>query len=786
MLKTKIKLSNGLIAQLTESNLSAEIIESSKARGSVIVPRHIDYQSKKYVITRIGDNAFSENRVIDSLSFVTDSSVRSIGNKAFSHSSLKSLSIPASLEELDDWWCFCAKNLNTIEVSPNNENFTFIDDKFLIWKNKDIEMNNRFDVLVFARRNITGTIEVPSSVRRIAPYAFDKCEKFKSLVFKNDGFSKLKVIDYSAFCGCGSLESISDIPETVTTVGNCCFSFARRLVRVEFLAAKVSIGDYCFENCYSLSRASFPNARKVKVGEGSFNEVDCGFQLKVPLYAEVCGEGLTDVRSKIKRISEPFFDDDEINRFQDSPKSSASSQKTSFSPKNSSKSSVASSHSSSGIDKRQRQRQPRHIGVRVLLERIAFLENRLSKYEDVVPFDINGYIKGDSVAKDAYLRVKREEKDKEKSFKNLKEGGFTDYEAFSEEKDANKIKDKDKEKDKEASTCIIADDEKKFHKLIKKIGEGTTSVAYKIIDTRNNHVMCKKFIKIEDGKMSKKGLQNAVKEFTVIAKIKHPSICDAIGINIKEQVRPNFLSKNETNESERDDKGGLGMIITSSLFFEFLELSLKQCIKDNLLTNTMKTKVALEICSGMSHIHRIGLIHSDLRVENIMLNSIMEGKIIGLGLDRIAMFIRKGVSHDEDSHFKSSLMKDISTFAYMSPELQKELEYDNRTDVYSFGVVLHVIFTGKLPKLSLKDKVSGKKVDLPEPSDGISPFCIQLIDKCMEFDPSKRPTFDEILDELQKNSYSLAIDVDADLISRRHRALNRYESLYFGTSSFSS
>ena len=211
MTKTRVKLSNGLIAQLTESNLTAEIIESSKARGSVFVPRHIDYQSKKYLITRIGDNAFSENRVIDSLTFASDSAVRSIGNKAFSHSTLKSLSIPGSLEELDDWWCFCAKNLNSIDICPQNQNFIFIDEKFLIWKNKDVDASNRYDVLVFARRNITGEVEVPNNIRRIAPYAFDKCDKFRSLYFSNDDDSQLKILDYSAFCGCSKLEKIGKI-----------------------------------------------------------------------------------------------------------------------------------------------------------------------------------------------------------------------------------------------------------------------------------------------------------------------------------------------------------------------------------------------------------------------------------------------------------------------------------------------------------------------------------------------------------------------------------------------
>lgn len=788
MTRIRVKLSNGLIAQLTESNLTAEIIESAKARGSVLVPRHIDYQSKKYLITRIGDNAFSENHIIDSLTFSADSAVRSIGNKAFSHSSLKSLFIPESLEELDDWWCFCAKNLVQIEVSPKNPNFSFINENFLIWKNKDVDANSRYDVLIFARRNITGEVEIPFNIRRIAPYAFDKCERFRSLLFCTTPESMLKVMDYSAFCGCGNLEKIGPIPTSVITVGNCCFSFARKLSRVDFMSEKVSIGDYCFENCYSLSSASFPNARKVKIGEGAFNEVEADFALKVPLYAEIGGEGLTDIRSKIRRISEPFVDETEMmNQLQESPKSSTSSQKTSPSPRNSSRSPVTSSASSSGKHKNHSRCNQRTNNVKILIERIAVLEKRLSKYEDVVPFDVNSYIKGDSPIKDIYNRTKNGEK--ERSPKNLKESGLIDYEAFSEDKESNKASEKNVPND--SSSFLINDEEERFHKSLSKLGEGTTSVAFKIIDTRNNKIMCKKFIKVEDGRISKKGVQRAVNEFRQIQKIEHPCICSAIGINAREQFNFSLIESNKESgqnsaKNSPEKETNVKNAVTTTLFFEFLELNLKQCIKDNMLTNTLKSRIALEVACGMSHIHKVGMIHRDLRIENIMLNSVLEAKIIGLGLDRIAMLIKKGASRDEDSHFKNSLMKDISTFAYMSPELQKDQNYDAKTDVYSFGVVLHVLFTGKLPKLSLKDKVGGKKAELPDPSESISTFCLGLIEKCLSFDPSKRPSFDEILYDMQKNSYSLANEVDADSIARRHRALNRFESLNIGTPFISS
>lgn len=76
-----------------------------------------------------------------------------------------------------------------------------------------------------------------------------------------------------------------------------------------------------------------------------------------------------------------------------------------------------------------------------------------------------------------------------------------------------------------------------------------------------------------------------------------------------------------------------------------------------------------------------------------MLNSVFDTKIVDFGLVRINENIFSQYSFVEDS-----LTRRIGTFAYMSPEMINEEEYDNKTDVYSFGVVLYFMFVGSLPK----------------------------------------------------------------------------------------
>lgn len=113
----------------------------------------------------------------------------------------------------------------------------------------------------------------------------------------------------------------------------------------------------------------------------------------------------------------------------------------------------------------------------------------------------------------------------------------------------------------------------------------------------------------------------------------------------------------------------------------------------------------------MKFIHNKGLIHCDLKVENIILNSVYECKVVDFGLVRIHEFL-----DSEYSFVQDSLTRGIGTFTYMSPEILNNEDYDYKTDVYSFGILLFYIFVGNLPKQNLKDKTNGKPIEIPSPS----------------------------------------------------------------------
>ena len=190
-----------------------------------------------------------------------------------------------------------------------------------------------------------------------------------------------------------------------------------------------------------------------------------------------------------------------------------------------------------------------------------------------------------------------------------------------------------------------------------------------------------------------KMLPNSVKEIEVFLKVNHPCICKAIGYNMEEEI--STLSKNGDDEGDDDFDDDDEEKTTIALFFQLLPYSVKDAIDKGMMNNILKVLIAIEVAFVMSHIHRLRMIHRDLKLENIMMNNIFESKIIDFGLVRVDEFI--GI--------QSSLTKGIGTLAYMSHEMVSEENYDNKTDVYSYGILLYTLFVGKLPKQSMKEKL---------------------------------------------------------------------------------
>lgn len=202
---------NGLSFELNQQSLTAKIINSPQAKDDVFIPRSINYQSQEYLIIRIEENSFKNNRKINSISFSEDSEMRSIGSKAFCYSTIKILYIPSKIEALEDGWCSCTKSLNHIYLSSNNKNYKYLDEEEKIIVGKSNSKCDEFDVLIFASRDIE-KVTIPSTIKQIGSHSFEECNCIIRLIFEEE--SHVETIGSYAFNNC-QLKKI-EIPSSVT------------------------------------------------------------------------------------------------------------------------------------------------------------------------------------------------------------------------------------------------------------------------------------------------------------------------------------------------------------------------------------------------------------------------------------------------------------------------------------------------------------------------------------------------------------------------------------------
>ncbi len=93
--------------------------------------------------------------------------------------------------------------------------------------------------------------------------------------------------------------------------------------------------------------------------------------------------------------------------------------------------------------------------------------------------------------------------------------------------------------------------------------------------------------------------------------------------------------------------------------------------------------IAKQVCEGLAEAHELGVVHRDLKPQNIMLDENGRAKIMDFGIARLVE--APGVT-------QSGVM--IGTPDYMSPEQAEGIEVDQRSDIYSLGVILYEMVTG--------------------------------------------------------------------------------------------
>jgi eukaryotic-like serine/threonine-protein kinase len=134
-----------------------------------------------------------------------------------------------------------------------------------------------------------------------------------------------------------------------------------------------------------------------------------------------------------------------------------------------------------------------------------------------------------------------------------------------------------------------------------------------------------------------------------------------------------------------------------------------------------------QLAAGLAAIHSAGILHGDIKPNNIMLE--------GVGLDMRLSITDFGLARAFETPLSSNELAG-GTPDYMAPEVHRGLEPSQAADLFALGVVLHEVFTGEKPF-----QTCDKSSVLASPrlnTLGIPSFCVRLITECLEQDPQRR------------------------------------------------
>ena len=244
------------------------------------------------------------------------------------------------------------------------------------------------------------------------------------------------------------------------------------------------------------------------------------------------------------------------------------------------------------------------------------------------------------------------------------------------------------------------------YEIIGRIGSGGMADVYKAKDHKLNRFVAMKVLK-QEFREDKAFISKFRVEAQSAAGLAHPNIVNVYDVG--------------------EDHG------ISYIVMELVEgITLKEYIdKKGRLAVREATSIAIQVCMGLEAAHRNGIVHRDVKPQNIIISTDGKVKVTDFGIARAA----------SSNTINSSVMGSVH---YSSPEQARGGYSDYKSDIYSLGITLYEMLTGTVPfdgDSTVAIAIKHLQEELPSPRKYVPDLpksTVQIIYKCTQKSPDRR------------------------------------------------
>ncbi len=274
------------------------------------------------------------------------------------------------------------------------------------------------------------------------------------------------------------------------------------------------------------------------------------------------------------------------------------------------------------------------------------------------------------------------------------------------------------------------------YKIESKIGEGGMGVVYRAQDTELDRPVAIKMVLSSDSD-NEESVARFMREAKAASRLQHPSIMTIYQFGVQDGTR--------------------------YLVMEFIEgKTLKRMINSQPLPINQLCDIAVQVADALSVAHEKGVVHRDMKAENIMVTPRGHAKILDFGLAKMKEEDVLPTDATVTDMYKTQAGTVLGTVSHMSPEQAMGQDVDGKADVFSFGVVLYEMATGFSPFMGPTPQATLARLlnQSPKPVNELNPTIPQgleqLINRCLEKDPTRRPNAKEMTLELKRVQATLS------------------------------